>query len=355
MNSQHLLEYHSSSLIATEISKRIEAHQELSTSRHRSPGDLTNGIIDYSLKCLNGPHKNKFVYINQTPEGETIGSDEDRATLYIENANLHPLHAQVRYSKGMYFLKDLDSKTGTWHSQVFLDGAQVEIEDGMQVKICDELFIFSFGEQIKEPVRAMFKKFDLEDAYFDLKRLGLDTIEKVQTILYEQMEKISRGDSERRQKIEAAINAVKMELIPGFLDRKLQINYGESFYSFEFRDFIIGNTDPVDLLITPNLMEKGRLFEVIVTYQQGRFWLVTNPARPIRELFIKLKSQPNEINLRADDIIKIGDVEMRVCRFNTGSTESIGTREYMEDRTICIQDINVNRKLDVSLFAVFDG
>lgn len=104
---------------------------------------LTNGIIDYSLKCLNGPHKNRFAYINLTPEGEIIGADEDNTTLCIENAEMNPRHSQVMCRNGTYFVKDLGSKSGTWHRQGFFDG--VIIEDKLEIKIFDELLLFEFG------------------------------------------------------------------------------------------------------------------------------------------------------------------------------------------------------------------
>ena len=104
---------------------------------------LTNGIIDYSIKCLNGPHKNRFAYVNLTPEGEIIGADEDSTTLCIENAELNPQHTQIICKNGTYFVKDKGSMSGTWHRQGFFDG--VTIEDKFQVKIFDEQLSFELG------------------------------------------------------------------------------------------------------------------------------------------------------------------------------------------------------------------
>ena len=47
----------------------------ISSGKDIKSADLTNGIVDYSLKCINGAHKNRFIYINLTPEGEIIGND----------------------------------------------------------------------------------------------------------------------------------------------------------------------------------------------------------------------------------------------------------------------------------------
>lgn len=316
---------------------------------------MTNGIVDYSLRCLEGPHKNKFVYLSQSSEGETIGSDEDSATLYIENSNLHPSHAHIQYEGGRYYLRDTGSSTGTWVQRGVASGLQVEIDDKMEVKMYDDLIVFSLGELIKDPLKAMFRKFEVEDAIAELRKMGLDTAQKVQTILYEQMEKVSHGNAERRSKIEAAIQAVKTELVAGHTDRKLIIGYGERQYSLKFADFVIGNTAPADLIVSPGLIEKGVVFEAVVTYQQGRYWLLNNPLRPVEALFVRLKESSGGKRIGPEDTVKMGGVVVKVCRFNVGCGEIIGTRDQMEDKIVAVQDLKVSRRVDVSLFGVLDG
>jgi FHA domain len=120
-----------------------DVNESIKTKRDIGWKQLTNGIIDYSLKCLSGPHKNKFVYINLTPEGEIIGSDPQEATLYIESDEIYPKHAHITCRNGTYFLKDLSSKIGTWHRQGVFDW--LPIEDKMEIKIFDNLFVFEYG------------------------------------------------------------------------------------------------------------------------------------------------------------------------------------------------------------------
>ena len=102
--------------------------------------------MDYCLKCTSGAHKNKFIFINLTPEGELIGSSEEKATLFIENANLKEKHTQIIHSNGSYFVKDLSGTTGTWHKPGIFD--EIQIEDKMEIKIFDEHFIFEMGGKL---------------------------------------------------------------------------------------------------------------------------------------------------------------------------------------------------------------
>lgn len=42
-------------------------------------------MLDYTLRCVEGPFAGNFVYLNLTEDGELIGSDPETNTLYIEN------------------------------------------------------------------------------------------------------------------------------------------------------------------------------------------------------------------------------------------------------------------------------
>lgn len=122
-----------------------ESLNKIRQSKDIASRTLTNGIIDYSLKCVSsGPHKHKFAYVNLTPEGEIIGSDEEKATLCIDFAGLHGQQAHILSRSGIYFLKDLSgNKASTWHRQSVFDG--LPIEDKMEVLIGEESFYFEYG------------------------------------------------------------------------------------------------------------------------------------------------------------------------------------------------------------------
>ena len=68
--------------------------------------DIDIGVIDYVLKCVYGPFYNKFVYINTSSIGETIGGATDydtvanphKVTMYIENVEMSEKHAQIIFN-----------------------------------------------------------------------------------------------------------------------------------------------------------------------------------------------------------------------------------------------------------------
>lgn len=146
-NSLHQLTTYNGQAIAEEIGEKIKAGQDIAASRLALiKGSLTNGIIDYSLKCVTGPHKNSFIYINLTPEGEILGSDDKEATLYVENANLQPKHCQITCKNGLYTVKDLNSQTGTWYRQGMFE--IIPLDDKKEIKIFEETLSFQFGGKL---------------------------------------------------------------------------------------------------------------------------------------------------------------------------------------------------------------
>lgn len=215
-------------------------------------------------------------------------------------------------------------------------------------------------EQIKDPLAAIFEKFEVKDALEDLRKMGYDDISKIRDrdVYWEQLEKASKGQLKRRQQIENAIASVKSDLIQGFVDKKLMIVYKTMKVPVDYKDFIIGNTEGANLYIPGpvySTTQESVSFEVIVTYQQGRYWVINNPIRPLRDFYVRLNPDSQNMYLRAEDSIKVGNVELQISRFNVGRAEDRGTRDYMEDRMVVIQDLNISPKIDVSLFAVFDG
>ena len=83
------------------------------------------------------------MFINLTSEGEIIGSDPQDTTLYIESDEINPKHASICWKNGGYFVKDLGSKIGTWHRQGVYEW--IPIDERMEIKICEQLFMFQYG------------------------------------------------------------------------------------------------------------------------------------------------------------------------------------------------------------------
>lgn len=76
-----------------------------------------NNHFNYILKCTDGLFKDKFLYINTTPDGESFGSgdpDEYDLTMYIESDCLSKRHAEIRFDYPKYLLRDCGSENGTW-------------------------------------------------------------------------------------------------------------------------------------------------------------------------------------------------------------------------------------------------
>lgn len=129
--------------------------------------------------------------------------------------------------------------------------------------------------------------------------------------------------------------------------------------TIDWNEWTIGNNPEtsnfvVSMPVGPGAKEHN-FFEVKILFQQGRYWLVNSPLLPLKDLFVRLSPNSGEICLRPDDSIKLGSVELKVCRFNVGVAETIGDRPFMEDKMEVIQDMNISSRLDISLFAVFDG
>ena len=95
--------------------------------------DISNGLVDYSLRCVKGIHRGKFLYMNLTPEGEMIGGDpnDPQLTLYMENSNLDDRHIQITPKNCCYYLKDLNSSTGSYTKQGNDD--PILVTDGMEM------------------------------------------------------------------------------------------------------------------------------------------------------------------------------------------------------------------------------
>jgi serine/threonine protein phosphatase PrpC len=123
----------SSTNIANNIIYAEEIDQILSRSEDISTKEVSNGLVDYSLKCLKGIHRGKFMYMNLTPDGEIIGGDpnDTSLTLFMENSNLDNRHVQISPKNCGYYLKDLNSSTGTYIKQGNQD--PILIYDGMEI------------------------------------------------------------------------------------------------------------------------------------------------------------------------------------------------------------------------------
>ena len=110
---------------------------------------LDTGPIDYVLHCISGLFKGRFLYVNRTSQGEVIGSDKNdkSITLYIENANLLPRHAQIVFNNDtfQYFLSDCGTP-GVWVKIRW--NRSLEIREGAMMKIGGGVYEVKKGDFI---------------------------------------------------------------------------------------------------------------------------------------------------------------------------------------------------------------
>ena len=252
---------------------------------------ISNGIQDYVLKCISKQYKNRYVYINVSNDGDGIGNDDDN-TLCIKDVGLSSKHAHIQVRNGYYYLKDTSSFGGVWYRYASFEG--ISVVERLEILIHDNNVIF-----------------DLEET-----EMG----EKALICHYKQ----------KRYVISSNI------------------------------DFIIGNGEDCDLYIDSRGVYKtmsGNLFKIYATFLQGKFWLLNSCSKPVKNIYFRMSYSlaRGEVMMRPEDRFRLGEIEFRVCRFNSAKAKSLGTRSTMEDCSIMIHDLGVSNKLDVSLYAVFDG
>ena len=79
-------------------------------------------------------------------------------------------HAQVIPKNGAYYLKDLNSSTGTWLKHGNND--PIPIDESLIMNIGSEEFKFSFGEDIDNMMEEWLRKYHLLEFYPKIKNLG---------------------------------------------------------------------------------------------------------------------------------------------------------------------------------------
>ena len=334
-----------------------------------SASDITNGVMDYSLKCISGPHKGKFAYINLTSDGEVIGDkDEDgQVTLAVPGANLDAKHAQIIYKSGSYILKDLSSTSGTWHK--YGSFKWTPIYDKMRIKLESEEFQFEFGNDVEDPLEQLLKKYGLSDGLETMRNSGYTNVESLQALKLEQVQQLKKMFHEDLgESVEAIAKCFKTDLGPNYLKKKLVVrNVRRNIqYEKDWATFTIGNLDTSSVFY--NCEEEGGhealwkpgvhltyMFELIVVYQYGGYWLVNSQQNPVKEFYVRVEQETDNHELRADDVIRVGELELRVCRYNIGSLQSKGSSTLLVEKSYIAQDMVISDHFDISMFCLFDG
>lgn len=188
--------------------------------------------------------------------------------------------------------------------------------------------------------------------------MKLGTLEKIRDVDFMDVQKALKGNAKMRDYVWQAIEDVKNDLTPGKIETKLVLVHNGQRLELEWRDYIIGNSDKSNIQIkatSSNRSDDYPISEGVIRFVQGNYLLLNTLDFPLRDIYIKMNPSNTDQQLRPDTCLKMGDVELKVCRFNVGRAENQGTRNYMEDRSIVVQDMRISPRLDVSMFGVFDG
>lgn len=344
--------------------------------------NISNGLVDYSLRCIRGIHKSKFLYLNLTPEGELIGSNpnDPSLTVYMENSNLDSRHAQITPKNGGYYIKDLNSSTGTYIRQgklylisnFFLgNNDPILITNDQEIQINNENFCFQFGDEIEDEVSEWLKKYNLGGYVDKAKSLNVKSIERLAELKVTDCRNLV-PNLEERENLHQAIADITIDLAEGRNNNYLLVKNLDTnkINIVGWAGAIIGNSEISDIKLS-EAKNKGGIYtsltpaECIIVFQYGKYWILNSKRNPIKELYLKIKSKnllgSNEISeedqeLRPGDVIKIGSMMLKVNRFNVGRAEDKGNKQrMMEDKSVIIQDLAISDTLDFSFFAVFDG
>jgi len=273
----------------------------------------------------------------------------------MDNANLDKKHAQILPKHGTYYLKDLNSSTGTWVKQGNDD--PIRIEDKLHVKIGPDELLFSYGNSITDPLKEWLSKYNLEDFVGKIKDMGYKTVDDFQDFKLAQVASLS-SDLEFTKLIAQSQGDIKVDLCEGHISKTLLIKNLTTGNESEFRWIggNIANSQDAAMQISEGNSSNKQINreECYIVFQYGSYWLVNSKENPAKELYIKLKN--GECQLRPADYIRLGDHVLSVNRFNFGNYEVVGTKQRsMEDKTTVIQDLAVSSILDFSFFGVFDG
>ena len=214
----------------------------------------------------------------------------------------------------------------------------------MEIKLEGELLQFEYGEKIEDPLLQLLKKHGIDESYNDFKGAGIDSVDKFNKISNEKVSHLKKlVSSGKEEAVGMVINSYTNDLVSGYVDCKLIVHHKNRNMTYvrDWTDFSIGNSENSRINIlyedeseNTQVTLYNYFFDIIISYQQGKYWLVNNVYTPVQELFVRVGSQGNE--LRADDIIKMGNLELRVCRFNVGKSESKGSQNLFMEKSIVI-------------------
>lgn len=345
---------------------------------------VDSGPVDYVIKCTEGLFQGRFIYVNRTSQGELFGSDKGckEITMYIENANLSPKHAEIKFNDQtyQYFLRDYGSQEGTWVRIRW--NRSVEVAPGQELKFGDTIVEVLQGPKVvpEDEVKTWLATYHLEHLASVMESLGLKSFQDLRKV---DVSEVSNALPPEDITAFSTAHAELSRMWPdGFPDYHLQLI--ERLPDGTRREVATVSWCGFTLALAPN----GRVEEppeqpsvvgltstskdgnfgfvdvkgwtscewLRIGYSFGRFYLHLSEgsADSTQKGWVRLRDQQQHW-LQPHDLLRVGSLEFQVMRFNSAVYSEQGFRATMEDEEILLQDLAVSNWRHCSFFGVYDG
>jgi len=349
---------------------------------------INAGPIDYVVKCTEGLFAGRFIYVNRTPQGELFGSDKGSkdVTMYVENANLSPKHAEIKFNSQtyQYFLRDSGSADGTWARIRW--NRSIEIAPGQELKIGDTIIDVKEGAAIppEEKVKHWLTAYQLQRLVPMLHEKGVHSFQDVRA----RVGIIDELDGDLSVDEKAIFQSALAEF-----DKMWPAN-GFPGYALEFS--VRGAAGPErvasiaweggTIALAPNGVAEDEFDDELeaegamarpakditagiaavvgwekcewlrVGYSFGRYivHLSERCSESAQKGWVRLRQDQSHW-LQPHDLFRIGTLEFQVLRFNAAVHSEQGFRATMEDEDIVLQDLATSNWRHCSFFGIYDG
>jgi len=347
---------------------------------------IDSGPVDYVIKCTEGLFSGRFIYVNRTPQGELFGSDKGckDITMYIENANLSPKHAEIKFNDQtyQYFLRDFASEDGTWVRIRW--NRSVEVAAGQELKIGDAVVDVKEGRAIPkaEEVKCWLAAYQLEHLTPRLNECGFHSLQDVRERASSVVELLGTTVPEERETLTSALAEIdNMWPASGYPVQELEFTLRSSTQNHSVRIAWEGGTialaphgrveeeteDELDSEAARQNPKDVTIGVIPVTGWQKCEWLRVGYSFGRYYVHLSERSSESEqkgwVRLRGDqrhwlqphDLLRVGSLEFQVLRFNSAVYSEQGFRATMEDEDILLQDLATSNWRHCSFFGIYDG
>lgn len=352
---------------------------------------INAGPVDYVVKCTEGLFSGRFIYVNRTPQGELFGSDKGSkdVTMYIENANLSPKHAEIKFNSNtyQYFLRDSASTEGTWVRIRW--NRSVEVAPGQELKIGDTVIEIREGPAIaaEDEVKRWLVAYQLQHLAPKFKERGILTLRDLEALGGKVASLAGDLSAEEVPILETALAELdKMWPTNGYPSHSLEIalqsppaegvggpmavigweggtialapaGLAEQEYDDELDAESNMARPPKDITVGSATVSGWEKCEWLrVGYSFGRYYvhLSERSQESVQKGWVRLRANQSHW-LQPHDLFRIGTLEFQVLRFNAAVYSEQGFRATMEDEDILLQDLATSNWRHCSFFGIYDG